>query len=220
MTTQNDNRKFRFLSLFVILLLAVIAILSYRLYELGKQFHATTDHQNRDEFKKSKQESLVEYSAPSSRKSSYVLNSKDHHSAWDPYAEIERMQEYVNQLFTVTMARFNDRRFEEDLHRFNFNLNGEVEEDNHYYVLSIAIPSVKLDSIDVTATEKQLQLKGINEESVEEKDSQGNIIHSEMKSTSFLRTINLPEKVDPASLEKTIENGILQIKLKKLNSKS
>lgn len=219
MTTHTDNKKFRFLSLFVLLLLIVIGILSYKLYESGKQFHENINQENREGSKKSKPEDLARYSAPASRKSNYLLNSQVNHSSWDPYVEIERLQEYMNQLVAVTMDRFYDRRFE-DLQRFNFNLNGEVEEDNRYYVLNIAIPNVQPESIDVTATEKQLQIKGINQESVEEKDSQGNIIHSEVKSTSFLRTINLPEKVDPTSLEKTIENGMLQIKLKKLNSKS
>lgn len=219
MTTHTDNKKFRFLSLFVLLLLIVIGILSYKLYESGKQFHENINQENREGSKKSKPEDLARYSAPASRKSNYLLNSQVNYSSWDPYVEIERLQEYMNQLVAVTMDRFYDRRFE-DLQRFNFNLNGEVEEDNRYYVLNIAIPNVQPESIDVTATEKQLQIKGINQESVEEKDSQGNIIHSEVKSTSFLRTINLPEKVDPTSLEKTIENGMLQIKLKKLNSKS
>lgn len=215
---QNDNKKFRFLSLFVILLLAVIALLSYQLYQLGNKFQAIAHNANG--FKPSKRENSVEYSAPSSRKSSYILNSQNNNQLLDPYTEMERMQEYINQLFTITMDRFQEHNYDEDLQRFNFNLNGEVEEDNRYYVLNISVPNVKTDSIDIKVNEKQLQLKGTNEEFVEEKDSKGNVIHSETKSTSFLRTINFPEKVDPNSLDKKVENGMLQIKLKKLNSKS
>lgn len=127
------------------------------------------------------------------------------------------MQEYINQLFSLTIDRFYEHDSDDDLQRFNFNLNAEVEEDNHFYIFNFSIPNVKPDSIDVNVTEKQLQLKGISEQSLEESDSQGNLIQSETQSTSFLRTIDFPEKVDPNSLEKKVENGLLQIKLKKIS---
>ncbi|PWU05216.1 MAG: hypothetical protein C5B43_03715 [Verrucomicrobia bacterium] len=218
--SENHNKKIKFLSIVSVVLLIIIAILGYSLYQSNQKAQAKSTS---DPFalnaKEETPENPFQYSKPSARKSTFTLRSQNNNPTWDPYTEIERMQDYMNQLFSMTMDRFSDHNYDDDFQRFNFNLNGEIEEDSRYYVFNFSIPNVKSESIDVSVSEKQLTLKGLSEESVEETDPEGNIIHSETQSTSFLRTIDFPEKVDPNSLEKKIENGILQIKLKKLNSK-
>lgn len=216
---QNGVKKVNFLYIIILFLLVVVGFLAYQLYDVEDAFDSLFHKKNEPIKKRLNERDLVEYEKPSTRKSSYVLHSQGQAQSWNPYYEMERMQEHINQVLKMSLDRFHAHEFEDDFQRFNFNLNAEVAEDNKYYVLNISIPNVKPDSIEVNATERQLQLKGINEESVEEKDSKGNVIQSEMKSTSFFRSINFPEKVDPSSLEKKIENGVLQIKLKKLSAK-
>lgn len=216
---QTGGKKNTFLYVIILLLLAVVGFLFYQLYDVKNIFDSLLHGKDEPFTRRSQEENLVKYEEPSSRKSSYTLQSQGRSQSWNPYNEMERMQEHINQVLAMNLERFHAHESDNELQRFNFNLNAEVAEDSRYYVLNISIPNVKPDSIEVNATEKQLQLKGINEESVEEKDAKGNVVQSEMKSTSFFRSINFPEKVDPSSLEKKIENGILQIKLKKLNAK-
>lgn len=215
---QNEGKKVGLLYIIILLLLIVVGFLSYQVYDVRHVFKSYFGV-NESAKKRPKEGTLVEYEEPSSRKSSYALHSQKNSQFWDPYSEMERMQEHINQIMEMSLDRFHSHEFDDTFQRFNFNLNAEVEEDDKYYVLNISVPNVKPESIEISATEKQLQLKGINEESVEEKDAKGNVIQSEMKSTSFFRSINFPEKVDPNSLEKKIENGVLQVKLKKLGAK-
>lgn len=217
--SENDGKKTTFLYIIILLLLVIAGFLFYQHYDVRNIIDSLFYGKEESITRQPKGGSLVEYEKPSSRKSSYTLHSQGRSQFWDPYSEMEKMQERINQVLTSNLDRFRAHRFENEFHRFNFNLNAKVAEDSQYYVLNISMPNVKPDSIEVNATKKQLQLKGINEESVEEKDDKGNIIQSEVKSTSFFRTINFPEKVDPRFLEKKFENGVLQIKLKKLNAK-
>lgn len=104
----------------------------------------------------------------------------------------------------------------------------EVEEENEEGQLTVDVyqtpseiiiqaitPGIKPDDLDVSITQEMITIKGKREDG--RKVEKENFFYQELYWGSFSRSILLPQEVDPDEAEASIKNGVLTIKLPKLD---
>lgn len=82
-------------------------------------------------------------------------------------------------------------------------------------IIQAIVAGVKPEDLDVSITQEMITIKGKREDIRRmEKD---NFFYQELYWGSFGRTILLPQEIDPDEAEATLKNGVLTIKLPKLD---
>ena len=128
----------------------------------------------------------------------------------DIFDEMRRFQREIERMFWDFDRDFRSRSFGE--FRDVREPIVDVWEDGDHVFVTAELPGVKKDNIDLNVGEQSVEIKA----SVEQKeDKEGMRMRSYR---SFYKSVALPAKVDPDSAEATFSNGILEIKLNKLES--
>ena len=81
------------------------------------------------------------------------------------------------------------------------------------YTISLEVPGIQKDKIEVKATEEYLTISGIDEKKNEEEKN--SYVLRERTYRSFSRKIPFPENIVPSKIDATEENGILKIEVPK-----
>lgn len=217
---MNNDSTHLFLKILVVAILVAVGFQIYQVYKLKDTMKVLVGQLAVSEGipdSSMKNAEPVQFAPSTTRTSSYWIHPSDQKHFWNPSQEIEHMKDRVNKIFQGTLDNIQNQGWvDQDFKRFDFDLNTKVQEEPDTYVLNISIPNVKEDSLQITIQGNQLQIKGINEESLEEKDARGKVIHSEQKSTTFFRSMNFPTKIDPVPVNQFFENGILHLELRKV----
>ncbi len=89
----------------------------------------------------------------------------------------------------------------------------EISEDEKNFIVSVELPGVKEDDIDVRIKDNMLIISG---EKKQEEAKEGQTFYLvERRYGKFERVINLPTNVDVDNVEAKFENGILTLTLPK-----
>jgi HSP20 family protein len=86
------------------------------------------------------------------------------------------------------------------------------------YLISLKVPGISQDKIEVKATDEHITISGIEEKKNENEDE--NYVLKKRMFKSFTRKISFAENIVPSKVEATVENGILKIELSKQKPKS
>jgi len=127
----------------------------------------------------------------------------------DPMREFHRLQDEINQLF-------NADRPQEQVGLFDRRVSPAVDivEQGDQFVVTLDLPGVKKEDLDITLAEGALTVKG--EKRVEDvPEDKGNVYRVECWKGTFQRTIGLPRTVDPAKIGAELTNGVLTISMSK-----
>jgi HSP20 family protein len=82
--------------------------------------------------------------------------------------------------------------------------------------LTAELPGFEKDDIDLRVTDRTLRLEAEHEgESTEESD--GEYVRRERRQTAVARSIHLPEAVQTDDIEATYNNGILTVRMPKID---
>jgi len=81
------------------------------------------------------------------------------------------------------------------------------------YTISLEVPGIQKDKIEVKATEEYITVSGI-EEKKNEKEEEDYVLR-ERTYSSFSRKIPFSENIIPAKVDASVENGILKIEVPK-----
>jgi HSP20 family protein len=81
------------------------------------------------------------------------------------------------------------------------------------YLISLEVPGIQKDKIEVKATNEYITISGIEEGRNEKED--GNYVLKERTYRSFSRRIPFSENIIPTKVDATVENGILKIEIPK-----
>lgn len=94
-------------------------------------------------------------------------------------------------------------------------LTVDVYQTSNEIILQAFTSGIKTDDLDISITQDMLTIKGKREDHrrVERED----FFCQELYWGSFSRKITLPHEVDPDEAEATLKNGILTVKLPKLD---
>lgn len=128
--------------------------------------------------------------------------------SWDPFEEMRKIHREVDRLFSDFFGKPKTpipEGFKEPLI--------DVYETNDEIVVFADIPGVNKEDIKLNLTEDTLEIKA---EKREEKVEGIEYAHRERKYLGFYRLVELPAKVNSSNAKATYKNGVLEVKLPKI----
>lgn len=133
---------------------------------------------------------------------------------WDPFRELNTLQDRMNRLFQDSFSgQTSLNRNEESLISGAFVPAVDVYEDEHNVVLKMEIPGVDQKDIDIQLENNVLSVRG--ERKLQNEEKEENFRRIERRYGSFTRSFTLPNTVDTDNIKAVCENGILKITLAK-----
>jgi len=134
---------------------------------------------------------------------------------WDPFSEMQMMQERMSRLFDDALGRFRlSPGFQAPRDQLMFSPQIDLQEKDTNYVVRMDIPGADKSDISVRIEGRLLSVSGKTSEITEE-SSNGTSIRKERRSGQFQRVITLPGPVASEKMEAKYENGVLSITVPK-----
>lgn len=138
---------------------------------------------------------------------------------WDPFQEMQRMRDQMDQIFGEAFGRF------ERSDRFGALLDPslmqmphiDIEDNDDAYEISVDLPGSDDSEINTQLNGQSLTIQAKTDFQNEERQDKngGQMLRRERRTGQFQRTINLPSPVDPAGMTSHYENGVLRIHVPK-----
>lgn len=128
---------------------------------------------------------------------------------WDPFRDIDNLQQEVNQLFDTFPAL--DRRSRSK--NYTFSPAAELHETSDAVQLKLEIPGIDPNNLDIQAGAESVSISG--ERKSENKSEEGGIHRSEFYYGKFQRVIPLPCRIQNNNVEANYKDGILHLNLPK-----
>jgi HSP20 family protein len=85
----------------------------------------------------------------------------------------------------------------------------DIERKKHAVTVRADLPGVKPDEVKIEVQDGVLTISGEREEQTEKKEK--TYVRHERRYGSFMRSIALPDGVDPSEIKATTSNGVLEI---------
>jgi len=123
----------------------------------------------------------------------------------NPFYLINELQRDLNRVFDSRL--FPSTAGQTTLNSADWSPTVDIHENADGYHLSVDLPGVKPDQIDVTADKGVLSIRGTRESTHEDKE----LKRSERFFGSFLREFSMPENADLDRIEAKSEQGVLTI---------
>jgi HSP20 family protein len=127
---------------------------------------------------------------------------------WDPFRELNVLQDRMNRLFQDFTPRG-----EQELTAGNFVPPIDIYEDEQHITLKAELPGIDPKDVDVHVENNTLTIKG--ERKFEKEEKEENFHRMERRYGTFVRSFTLPNTVDTDNVKADYENGILKIQLAK-----
>ena len=125
-------------------------------------------------------------------------------ATWDPFAEMARVQDEVSRLWGSTR------------NGSSFSPAVNVHEDDKAYAVSVELPGLKAEDVDIEVDDGVLTLKGEKKFEAEKEDKGYHLI--ERRYGSFTRRFTLPKTVNADGIEASMSDGILTVTLPKVEA--
>ena len=93
----------------------------------------------------------------------------------------------------------------------------DVEDHGDKYEMNIEMPGIPKEDINIEVTPNTIEISAEHEETDEGKGK--NYLRRERSSTSFYRSLDLPEELKTDNVDAELEDGVLKISLPKLEPK-
>ncbi len=130
---------------------------------------------------------------------------------WDPFRYLAELQEDMNRLFDLSLARL-PRQLEE-ASTGEWLPAVDVIDEKDKLRIKADLPGVDKDSVEINIEDGVLTIKGERKEEKEEKEK--NYYRRECFYGVFSRSIGLPAEVDIEKAEANYKDGVLEIILPK-----
>jgi HSP20 family protein len=127
-----------------------------------------------------------------------------------PLADVAVLQNRLNSIFS-DFARTEGEQ--ESLAMGNFVPPVDVYEDAQQLVLTLEVPGIKQEDLDVRVENQTLTVKG--ERKFEKDQKEENFHRIERRYGTFTRTFTLPQTVDTGAVRASYDAGVLSIALAK-----
>ncbi|WP_112322265.1 Hsp20/alpha crystallin family protein [Oceanibium sediminis] len=123
--------------------------------------------------------------------------------ALDPFADMRRMQAAMNRLFDGTRTPTRPATYPP--------VNFWAGQDS--IVMTAELPGLSEDDIELTVKDRMVSIRGTYPA---EEEGEGIVWHRrERAGGTFLRSIDLPFRVDPDRIEARFENGVLSVEMQR-----
>ncbi len=128
------------------------------------------------------------------------------------YREMENMSDRINKLFGTWTRPYETT---ESLKVADWAPAVDIQETDKEYLLKLEVPEVRKEDVKVTVQENELTITG---ERKLEKEEKGKKFHRiERSYGTFLRTFDLPADADETKIFAEFKDGLLLVKLPKLD---
>jgi len=139
---------------------------------------------------------------------------------WDPFQEMQRVQERMDKLFNESLGRFHQSpRFSGLADDFTFSPDLDLRDDGNAYVVRMDLPGADKPEVNVEVEGTTLKVTGKRDETIKEEDK-GKVLRNERREGAFERSIQLPGEVKAEEVVAKYENGVLTITLPKAETPS
>jgi len=91
----------------------------------------------------------------------------------------------------------------------------DVKEDCDAYIVHVEVPGVKQENINISLQDNTLTIRGAKEQT---EKSEGQFRRVERSYGSFARSLSLPRTVDGNAVVANLEDGVLEVRLPKLEA--
>ncbi len=130
---------------------------------------------------------------------------------WDPYSELMQFQNEMNKLFHET---FRDELWRMGNGENLYELNTDIKDNKNNYLISMDIPGMEKENINVEVRNNTLLVSGERKEDTQEENA--NYYRQERSFGYFTQRLPLPEDADSSEISVTYKNGVLKIAVPKL----
>ena len=131
---------------------------------------------------------------------------------WDPFRELEEMQNRLSTVFGRAPVKRNGER-QEAMTVAEWAPLVDIAEDDKEYLIKAELPEVKKEDVKVLVLDDVLSISGERSREKEEKDKKYHRI--ERAYGSFERSFTLPEDADGAKIAAEFKDGVLKVRLPK-----
>ena len=130
---------------------------------------------------------------------------------WRPSRDLVNIREEMNRLFDNFFSGMPERR--RGLLEGEWAPSVDVAETDDEVVVTVELPGVKQDDVDITIADDVLTLKG--EKSEEKEIKKENYHRVERSYGSFQRSISLPTGVQADEAKAVFKDGVLHVNIPK-----
>jgi HSP20 family protein len=127
---------------------------------------------------------------------------------WDPFRELNAVQERMNRLFSDAYRAADDDVMRRGVWAPPVDI---FDSGNHELVIKAELPDMKKEDIDITVENNTLTLRG--EKKMDSELREEHCHRIERTYGVFSRTFSLPTTVDTSRVSADYKNGVLTIKL-------
>ena len=138
---------------------------------------------------------------------------------WDPWMEMQRMQERIDGLFADSWARMHSEMA--GLPSLSTEPSeGEVtlQEEQNDYLLTAKLPGLKENDVNVSLDGRLLRISAQRQAQEEETADNGQVLREESYASSFQRAFTLPGPVDASKMHTQFDDGVLTVTIPKAAS--
>jgi HSP20 family protein len=137
--------------------------------------------------------------------------SKD--QPWNPYEEMQRMQNEMEQLFDDSFSRFH---LNTPLGSLSKIPDIDLQEKPDRYIVTVNTPGADESSLNVKLEDQVLSISIKTEQAKDETDNKkGNYQYRERFVGQFQRTLTLPGPANAAKMATKYDNGVLTVTIPK-----
>ena len=130
---------------------------------------------------------------------------------WYPFSDFRRTDEALSWFWRSRVPRVASYNME------SWAIPLDVVQDDDSIVVTASLPGLEADGIDVSVEDGLLTISGETKADTEKAD--GNYVIRERRSGKFHRALRLPDTVDVEQVEPRYVDGVLTIKLPKIEAK-
>jgi len=127
---------------------------------------------------------------------------------YDPYREMVSLRQLMDRVFENAFVMPGDTQ---TASAGNLSLNAYEEGDK--LIVEAQMPGVKPEDVDISVEDGILTIRG--QTKAEEERKERNYLVREQRSGTFVRSIRLPNSVDPDHADASFENGVLRLSFPK-----
>jgi len=131
---------------------------------------------------------------------------------WDPFKDLQVLQDRMNRLFNESVGRLTGRP--DEVFGGHWAPMVDIYEDDHEFVVKADLPGLEIKDIDLQIQENILTLKG--ERRMEKEVEKDRYHRIERSYGSFQRSFTLPNIVDQEKVKARFKDGVLEIRIPKL----
>ena len=133
---------------------------------------------------------------------------------WEPFMDLVSLQEKMNKLFEDTVSPHAGK--EAEIPTGTWYPAVDILETDKDIVIKVELPGINLSDVNLEIADNMLSLRG---ERKFEKDTKKENYHKVERSYgSFHRSFTLPGSVDQTKINAKLKDGILEVKLPKVEN--